>query len=426
MRFLLPAALLLAPVTAPSWAQEIPDEDHFAEEVAAVASDPAVQAALASLDRERSFEDVVTISEVPAPPFGEGPRAALVRDMLAETGFGRAGLDDAGNVIAYREGRTGERVVAVLAHIDTVFPPETDVRVRRDGRTLTGPGVGDNARGVVLMLEMARAIADAGLRTEDDVMLVGTVGEEGLGDLSGVRHLFRDGAPPIHAALVIDGGEEATLVTSAIGSNRYRVTYEGPGGHSWGDFGAPNPHHALGRAIANLDEAGAQVAEEMGPKVSYNIGTIKGGTSVNSIPYSSAMLVDLRSGDPEALSAMDRAFRQAVQDALTIENQGRELGTEALTLDLEEVGRRPAGEGDLSAPLIQRAVAALRETGLEPRLIASSTDANVPISLGIPAVTMARGGISQGAHSADERWTDTGSQKMTRAALLTLLAEAGY
>ena len=420
MRFLLPAALLLT-----SAAAQVPDEDHFAEEVTTLANDPKVAAVLDALPamRAQSFEDVVRISEVPAPPFGEGPRAALIKDMLRETGFGRTGQDDAGNVVVYREGRTGERTVAVLAHIDTVFPPETDVTVTREGRTLTGPGVGDNARGVVAMLEIARAIAEADLTTEDDIMLVGTVGEEGLGDLSGVRHLFREGAPPIHAALVIDGGEEAKLVTSAVGSNRYRVTYRGPGGHSWGDFGDPNPAHALGHAIARLDELGAEVAAGQDAKVSYSVGTVEGGTSVNSIPFEASMLIDLRSGDPDALAAMDAAFQQAMQDALATEN---EAAPTPLTIAIEPVGQRPAGEGDPSAALVQRAVAALRAVGVEPTLEASSTDANVPLSLGVPAVTIARGGVSRGAHSASESWTDQDSQKMTRAALLTLLAEAGY
>ena len=425
MRFLLAAACLALPL--PAAAQAIPDEEHYAEEVQATAQDPRVRAALRALDgmRARSNADLVAITEVPAPPFAEGPRAALVADRLSETGFGTVTTDEAGNVVARRAGRTGERTIAVLAHLDTVFPEGTDVRVRREGDTFIAPGIGDNSRGVVVLLELARAFEAAGLKTDADLLLVANVGEEGLGDLSGVRHLFREGAAPISALIAVDGGDPARLVTDAVGSKRYEVRYEGPGGHSWSDFGAPNPHHASARAVQLLDDLGGVLAREASAKVSYNVGLVSGGTSVNSIPYESAFLVDLRSGDPGALAAMDAVLGEAARQALAEENEDRVPGTEPLTLTLTPVGDRPAGRGDRAAPLVQRAAAALRRTGLTPEPAASSTDANIPLSLGVPAVTMSRGGISEGAHSREERWTDRDSQRATEAILLTLLAEGG-
>ncbi|WP_036766623.1 M20/M25/M40 family metallo-hydrolase [Parvularcula oceani] len=418
--------LIAAALLSSAAAQEVPAEDHYAEEIARLTGEDAVQEAFAAIDamRERSIADLIEIVETPAPPFKEEARGELVARMFEETGFGDVSVDEVGNVIARREGRSGERSVAVLAHIDTVFPEGTDVTVTREGNTFTAPGIGDNARGVVLLLELARAIEAADIETEADILLVGNVGEEGLGDLRGVKHLFREGADHPDAVLAIDGSDLSRLVTAAVGSNRYRVTYKGPGGHSWSDFGAPNPHHALGRAIAYLDEMALPVTQE-GPKSSYSVGRISGGTSVNSIPFESTMEVDMRSGDPERLALVDAAFQEAMERALEVENREATQG-EPLTLTVEPIGKRPAAKGDLSAPLVQHALAALRSEGIQPTPAASSTDANLPLSLGVPAVTMARGGISEGAHSAAESWTDEDTARATRAALLTLLAEAGY
>ncbi|MBB4657791.1 M20/M25/M40 family metallo-hydrolase [Parvularcula dongshanensis] len=406
--------------------QPLAVERRYEAEAQDLAADPKVAAAMTALDGmgEASLEDLVAITETPAPPFGEGPRAKLVAGMLEETGFGTVTTDEAGNVVARRKGTGGGEPVAVLAHIDTVFPEGTDVTVKRDGDTYAAPGIGDNARGVVLLLELARAIEEAGIETQRDILLVGNVGEEGLGDLSGVRHLFREGAEPLGALIAIDGSEAQRIVTSAVGSNRYRVRIEGPGGHSWSDFGAPNPHIALARAIAAFDEAARPITAR-GPKSSYSVGRIGGGTSVNSIPFESVMEVDMRSGDPEKLAALDEAFQKAMRAGLEAENKVRRVG-EPLTLAVEPIGKRPAGQGDLRSPLVQHAGAALRAFGLQPETAASSTDANVPLSLGVPAITLSRGGRSVRAHSLDERWTDEETQRATKIALLTLLAEAGY
>jgi tripeptide aminopeptidase len=401
-------------------------EPPAAGEIARLAGDPTVQEAMAAIAemQPQILEDLVTITEVPAPPFGEAERAELVAGMFEETGFGTVRLDEAGNVIAERKGRQGDKRIALLAHIDSVFPEGTDVSVRQVGDAYAAPGIGDNARGVVALLELARAIEGTGIETDADILLVGVVGEEGLGDLRGARHLFREDGEAIDTAIVIDGTGDARMVTSAIGSNRYRVTYEGPGGHSWSDFGAPNPHHALGRAIQLFADAARPVTQE-GPKSSFSVGRIEGGTSINAIPFASSMEVDMRSGDPEKLESLDRIFRVAVQRALALENEAA-TGGEPITLKLEEVGRRPAAQGDPSASLVRHAAAAIRHEGLEPVATASSTDANIPLSLGIPAVTLARGGVSEGAHSKEEIWRDENTPRATRIALLTLLAEAGY
>ena len=315
------------------------------------------------------------------------------------------------------------RRIAYAAHLDTVFPEGTDVTVReRDGK-LYAPGIGDNTRGLVTVLSVLRALEHADIDTQAEVLFIGNVGEEGLGDLRGVKHLFRDGAEPIDSFIAVDGGNVDRLVYAGVGSHRYRVTFEGPGGHSWGAFGLANPAHAMGRAIALFDER-APAVTTVGEKTSYNIGRIGGGTSINSIPFEAWMEVDMRSGSQAKLDDIDAVFQKAMQDALVEENEGR-LDGPALTVDVKRVGTRPAAQGDPEAPLVQRAIAATQAMGVEPSLRIASTDSNLPISIGVPAVTMSRGGISDGAHSLDEWWQNVDGYLGLQIGLLTLLAEAG-
>ena len=285
------------------------------------------------------------------------------------------------------------------------------------------PGIGDNSRGLVTVLDVLRGISHAGIKTQADILIVGNVGEEGLGDLRGVKHLFRDDAPRIDALIAIDGGDAKRIVYGGVGSHRYKVTFRGPGGHSWGHFGLPNPHHALGRAISNFAITAPQVLES-GPKTSYSVGRIGGGTSINSIAFESWMEVDMRSGDQNKLDEIDAIFQTAVQSALRQENMAKQRGAD-LTVDIERVGKRPAALGDLNSPLVQRAIAATRALGIEPSLEISSTDANLPISKGIPAVTMSRGGTSGRAHALDEWWQGDNAYVSVQIGILTLLAEAG-
>lgn len=393
--------------------------------VAALAGREDVSRALKYIEEHRyaGLSELIELTEIAAPPFEEAARAARFAKLLESTGFGPVHIDEVGNVIAVRAGRRGDRLIAVLAHLDTVFPAGTDVRVRVEGSRYSAPGIGDNSRGLVLLLELARAIVASDLSTDADIWLVGNVGEEGLGDLRGVRHLYRDGAPAIDSLIAIDGGSTGRIVTDAVGSNRYRVTFAGPGGHSWGDFGFASPHHALGTAIDLFTRRAAKVVAS-GPRTSFNVGRIGGGTSVNSIAFESWMEVDMRSVDAGKLAALTTVFEASMRDALRAHNEARTSG-EALGLMLEPIGERPAGSVDRTSPLVVQATEALTFLGVRPSYVASSTDANIPMSLGLPGITLSRGGRSRRAHSLDESWEDINTHLSTQAALLTLLANAG-
>jgi acetylornithine deacetylase/succinyl-diaminopimelate desuccinylase-like protein len=414
-----PIALLAQEVTAPGI------ETRYVEEVNAILADNKVREGMQHIvDIEpQSRRDLIELTEIPAPPFGEEDRAARFAEMLREAGLTDVTIDDEGNAIGRRPGRGGDRVVAYAAHLDTVFPAETDVTVRFDDDKLFAPGIGDNTRGLVTVLGVLRAMQHAGIETDADVLFIGNVGEEGLGDLRGVKYLFRDGGPRIDTFIAVDGGESDRIVYGGVGSHRYRITFRGPGGHSWGAFGLANPHHALGRAIRIFDE-NAPTVTSVGEKTSYNVGRIGGGTSINSIPFESWMEVDMRSGSQDKLDDIDAVLQAAVEQALQEENEGRLDGPE-LTVGVERVGTRPAARQPLTNAVVQRAMAATSAFGIEPSLRISSTDSNLPISKGVPAVTMSRGGVSEGSHSPDEWWQNVDGHVGIQIGLVTLLAEAG-
>jgi acetylornithine deacetylase/succinyl-diaminopimelate desuccinylase-like protein len=421
-------ALLLTGFSTAINAQEDQNAEiqpQYLAEVEAIRADSDVKAAMQHIVaiEPQSRRDLIELTEIPAPPFEEQARGARFAEMLREAGLTDVTIDDVGNVIGKRPGRTGKRVVGYSAHLDTVFPAGTDVTVRYDDEKMFAPGIGDNTRGLVTILGVLRAMQHEGIETDADVWFIGNVGEEGLGDLRGVKHLFRDGAPKIDTLIAVDGGESERIVFGGVGSHRYRVTFRGPGGHSWGAFGLANPHHALGRAIAIFDENAPSVTS-VGEKTSYNVGRIGGGTSINSIPFESWAEIDMRSGSQAKLDDVDAILRAAVEQALQEENAGRLDGPE-LTVDVERVGTRPAAQGDSSSPVVQRAMAATTAFGIQPMLRISSTDANLPISKGIPAVTMSRGGVSGGAHSPDEWWQNVDGHIGIQIGLITLLAEAG-
>ncbi len=394
--------------------------------VSNLASDSDVKNALKNIEDQEAqlIADLIELTEIPAPPFGEDERGARFAEMLIAAGLADVTIDDVGNVIGRRPGRTGDRVVVYSAHLDTVFPAETDVTVRVDGDTYFAPGIGDNTRGLVAVLGVVRAMQHANLETDADILFIGNVGEEGLGDLRGAKHLFRDGGAQIDSLIAIDGGRTERVVYSGVGSHRYRVTFKGPGGHSWGAFGTANPHHALGRAISKFVE-GAPEITSTGPKTSYNVGRMGGGTSINSVPFESWMEVDMRSGEQSRLDEIDAVLQRAVQQALQDENAARLEGPE-LTVDVVRVGTRPAAHGDINSRLMQSAAASLALFGLEIEPRTSSTDANLPISMGIPAITMSRGGKSEDSHSPAESWQNIDGHVGIQAGLLTLLAEAGF
>lgn len=417
------AALIVATGAGPAMAQE-PDPVYL-EEMEELAAHPQVEEAFRIIEElePRTQEDHITITEIPAPPFGEDERAEAYLEMLQEAGVDEAYRDEEGNAIAIRRGTVGDRTLVVSGHLDTVFPEGTDVTVEMRGDTLFAPGVGDDSRGLAVVLTVLRAMNRAEIETEADVWFVGTVGEEGLGDLRGVKHLFRERGPEIDAFISVDGGGDDRVVNQALGSRRYRITYEGPGGHSWGDFGMANPAHALGRAIRLLDERAAEFVAE-GPRTSYNVGVIGGGASINAVPGEAWMEVDLRSVDPDRLSAIDELFLEVVEEALEEQNAARQHGP-ALEVDVDQVGDRPSGEIAEDEPFVQRAMASVQHFGFEPRLARASTDSNVPIALGIPAVTVGRGGAGGGAHSLDEWWMNEDGHLAIQRTLLLVVAEAG-
>lgn len=422
------AALLALPLAPLSAFQEETGSvaDVYQSQIESLREDGRMAAAFAHIaeGHDASLQNLIMLTEIPAPPFAEETRSAAFADMMRATGFGDVTIDEVGNVIARRGGTAASHSVMMVAHIDTVFPAETDVTIQVEGNRYTAPGIGDNTRGAIMLHQIAGAIAAANIQTEGDIILVGNVGEEGLGDLRGVRHLFQNESDRPDVFIAIDGGNDARLVTNAVGSTRYRVTFNGPGGHSWGDFGDANPHHAAAGAITRFVNAARPITQD-GPRSSYNIGRAGGGTSVNSIPFESWFEVDMRSGNPAKLEALDIVFQQAMVDGLEAENAVRGDG-EMLTVDIEAIGSRPAGESDPMSPLIQRARALLLADDITPELAASSTDSNIAISLGIPAITISRCGVSARAHSLDEYWEDDGTvPTCTMRGLSLLIAEAG-
>jgi tripeptide aminopeptidase len=365
------------------------------------------------------LEQQVALCEVPAPPFGEQRRAEVYRKALADLGLQQVRIDAEGNVIGVRPGRAARPNAVISAHLDTVFPEATDVTVTRTGTRLRGPGIGDDCRGLAVMLGVVRALQDSRLETPGTITFVATVGEEGLGDLRGVKHLFAKELPGGIDRFVSIDGTGLGVVAGGVGSLRYRVTFSGPGGHSYGAFGMPNPVHAMGRAIAAVSDL--QVPAR--PKTTFNVGRVGGGTSVNAIAFESWMEVDLRSESPDALADLDQRFTQAMEAAVVAEN-ARWASQVSVKVEVAMVGNRPAGRTADTSPIVQAVRSVGEALGLSTSLGMSSTDANTPMSLGIPAITIGGGGRGTGAHSLEEEFDTTGSADGTRRALLLAVALA--
>ncbi|GMV07572.1 MAG: hypothetical protein AMXMBFR53_38470 [Gemmatimonadota bacterium] len=395
------------------------------DEVRSLAAHPAIQRALRLVEESdaRTMADLLELTQIPAPPFGEAARGERFRQMLLEMELDSVWVDEVGNVIGLRRGTRGGHTVAIAGHLDTVFPEGTDVTVRQRGDTLYAPGISDDTRGVAAVLALARAMRDADVRTDGDILFIGNVGEEGQGDLRGMKHLFREGGPRIDSFISIDGSGHSGVTHQGLGSHRYRVVFRGPGGHSWGAFGLANPAHALGRAIRNFDVV-ADSLTRSGPRTSYNVGVLTGGTSVNSIPFEVSMDVDMRSESPASLDRIDAALHEAVSKAVAEENAELRRG-EPVTAEMVLIGDRPSGENDEGEAIVQRALAISRMLGIEPRLGRGSTDSNIPISLGIPAITIGGGGIGGDAHSLHEYFINQDGALGIQRALLILMAQAG-
>jgi acetylornithine deacetylase/succinyl-diaminopimelate desuccinylase-like protein len=384
----------------------------------APATDPAVRRALDLLRAENGWtlDQQVSICQVAAPPFKESARGAELRRRLEGLGYSVT-IDSVGNVIAVRRGTRPGRRLVLSAHLDTVFPEGTDVTVHRTGTRFAGPGIGDDCRGLAVLLAVGRALARSEVPLAGELVLVGTVGEEGAGNLRGVRHLFQARSLGTVDGFISIDGVGLGLTSRAVGSNRYQISFRGPGGHSYGDFGMPNPIHAMGRAVAAL--ADLQVPEH--PKTTFNVGVVSGGTSVNAIAGLASMEVDLRSESAEALARIDSALHAAVDRAARAEEGRWPRSDRRISVEWREVGRRAAGTQPDTLWLVRAALEAGRRLGIPtPRTEASSTDANVPIGLGIPAITIDGGGRGDGAHSLGE-WYDDGDSGYLGAQRVLLL-----
>ena len=414
------AAALVAAAPAPAAS---PDADQAVRKIVTGAP---YRAAAASFDAKHDqwVADIVKITEIQSAPFHEQARAKAFADMLRARGL-EPKIDAEGNVLALRKGAIPGPVVVVAAHLDTVFPVGTDVHVRREGTKLSAPGVGDDSTGLATLLSLVDAMNAGQIRTRSDILFVGDVGEEGLGDLRGVRYLFEKGEYKgrIGAFFSLDGGGLNSVTTGGTGSKRYRVTFKGPGGHSYGAFGIVNPLVPLATTVTEL----YKIAVPSEPKTTYSASVIGGGTSVNAIPNQVWLEVDMRSASAAELAKLEKQFLAIVPRTVAQENAARSTKVGTITADVKPIGDRPAGHTSDSADIVRFAEAAYRAEGLQMDKGTSSTDANEPMSLGIPAITMSRVVKSFGAHSPAE-WIDVEKQpnvKLKRILLSTILATAG-
>jgi acetylornithine deacetylase/succinyl-diaminopimelate desuccinylase-like protein len=415
-------AFLLA--NLPIQAQTI--QPQYQKQVEDLVKKPLVQNAfeyIRAID-DQTVRDMIVLTEIPSPSLHEKEKGLAFADLLRQAGADSVWIDEVGNVIGKRKGSKSDKTILVEAHLDTVFPFGTDVTVKQRGDTLFAPGIGDATRSLAVVIALVKTFNQFDIRTEHDIWFAGTVGEEGLGDLKGMKHLFREGAHPLAAHIAIDGGGLEDIVNGGIGSLRYKVMFKGSGGHSYGAFGIGNPHNALANAItAFVPKADAYTKE--GPKTTYSVSVLGGGTSVNSIPYESWMLVDMRSESQEKLKGINQLFLAAMEEGLEKENAIIKKG-DPLKLEVEKVGDRPSGLADPDSPLIQQTMAAAKFlSGNDPVLSSGSTNANIAFSKGIPAVTIGKGGEGGAVHSLGEWWMNKDGYLGIQNALLLVLMQGG-
>ncbi|MGO4945708.1 M20/M25/M40 family metallo-hydrolase [Blautia sp. Sow4_E7] len=417
-----------------------------------------VQEALQFLreDDERTLREHLEMCQIPAPSYEEGEKAEYVRKKMVDAGLSDVHIDEVGNVLGTWKGTGNGPRIMIAGHTDTVFPRETDLTLKKEGERYSCPGIGDDTRAVAELLSLARALNATGIRGEGDIIFCANVCEEGLGDLRGIKHAFKDMSKTTVSQkteamenvqisgkteaiksrtfanelenhydgfISIDDKNTSGIIYQAVGSERYLVTFHGTGGHSFTGFGIPNPIHAMGRAIAKISD----FQTPKNPKTTFSVGVINGGTSVNVIAAECSMLVDMRSVDAGELEKLSAKFHQAIENAVQEENARWEDKDNRITVTFEQKGKRPAGTQDKSCQIVQAAIAANQALGMETLYIgAASTDANIPISLGIPAITVGWGGKGGGEHTIHEWYEHTESWKGPQRDLLLLLALSGY
>jgi acetylornithine deacetylase/succinyl-diaminopimelate desuccinylase-like protein len=395
------------------------------QELARIAAQPAVKQALAYIEKNEptTQQTMLAINAIPAPTFAEATRARDYAERLKTAGLADVHIDEAGNVLGLHRGSGKGPLIVLAAHLDTVYPAATDLTVHeKDGR-LYAPGIADNGRSLAAMLTIAHAMREAMVRTEGDVLFVANVGEEGLGDLKGVKYLFSQ-RKDIKAFVGLEpalGTDGDPVTYMGAGSRRFKVTIHGPGGHSYEGFGLPSAVHAAGRVIAHIDD----VRVPSQPKVTFNVGVIQGGQSVNSISAEASMLIDMRSADAALLAKVEQQIKDAIQQGVAETNQ--RWNSKAITADVALIGDRPAGQMKQDATIVRTALAAAKVQG-RPALLDGphSTDANLPMSLGVPAVTMSGGGDSGGYHSEKlEWWSARNAHTGPQNVMLTILGLAG-
>src|SRR6185312_12287454 len=401
--------------------------DEAEQVIAELIQTPAFRSAAATLEREhsRTVEEIVRLTETAAPPFQEAARGKLWLDLARANGLQELEMDAVGNVTGLRRGTGNGPLLCVAAHLDTVFPPGTAVTVRREGTKLFAPGVGDDTRSLAVLLAWMRALDAAAIRTRADILFVADVGEEGLGDLRGMRHLFQEGryTNRIAAFITVDSPNMEQIVTGGVGSKRYRIQFTGPGGHSYGAFGLVNPLYAMADLTGRLGRFDVPAS----PKTTFSASVTGGGTSINAIPNSVWTEYDLRSESAQELDRLEQRFLALVDTAVAAENAVRSTRNGPVSARAVKIGDRPAGRTPETHVLVRYAQAALAAHGFTARLGYSSTDANLPMSLGIPAIKIGSGGTGGRGHSLEE-WIDVEPEASVRgmtAGLATVLAVAG-
>jgi len=395
-----------------------------AQSAADLMQEAAIRAALEAAKRNEPhfLDEQARVCQIPAPPFHEEARGREMERIFRQLGLKDVRIDKAGNVIGVRPGATAHPNLLFEAHLDTVFPEGTDVKVKRDGEVLRGPGIGDDCRGLAAMMGVIQALNEARVETKGTITFVADTGEEGLGDLRGTKELFNNTLRGQIDKFISVDGPGLAITATGVGSYRYRATFKGPGGHSYAAFGLANPIQAMGRAIAKIDDFEVPDSPNS-PKTTFNVGRVGGGTSVNAIPFECWMEVDMRSVDKDALETLHAKYKAAIQEAVEEENK-RWKGRGPVSVANEMVGYRPAGSTPADSAIVKTAIEVTRLLGGTDKPSAGSTDANVPMNLGIPAITIGGGGRMTAAHALDESFDAKDSYLGTQRGILLAAALA--